>query len=39
MAQPTLEERYDQKIADRILEATAGAGGLPGAKRTCSMPK
>jgi 1,4-dihydroxy-2-naphthoyl-CoA hydrolase len=28
--QPTLEERYDQKIADRFLAATmGGAGGLP----------
>ena len=31
MPQPTLEERYDQKIADRFLAAaTGGAGGLPG---------
>ena len=30
MAQPTLEARYDQKIADRLLAtATAGAGDLP----------
>lgn len=30
MPQPTLEERYDQKIADRFLAAEmGGAGGLP----------
>ena len=30
MAQPSLEERYDQKIADRFLKLGLGAGGLPG---------
>ena len=29
MAQSTFEERYDQKVADRLLAVGAGMGGLP----------
>jgi 1,4-dihydroxy-2-naphthoyl-CoA hydrolase len=28
--QPSLEERFDRKIADRLLDTTLTAGGLPG---------